>query len=219
MNRSSATRSRVSCLLAAFQNPTSQSVRVRSSSAESFKKTSARNPLLKSARFPGREDDGKLLNKAFPLADHGCAILGEFRRNLFALPRRDVALLARAKNAVDESRASDQANLARMQRGASGRPPITVGLRGRVFAWFAGRPASSQRDPPIHRVGRPLTSALPAHWSVRRMGRRMSLPAPASSRDPRPSVVKRYRHSLISRSRSCSRSRRVRRTPAMRTWR
>src|SRR5579863_10480161 len=85
-------------------------------------KTSARapvKPLFKRARFPGREDDGKLLDKAFPLADHGCAILlflGEFRRNLFALPCRDVALFARAKNPVDETRASDQANLARMQR-------------------------------------------------------------------------------------------------------
>src|ERR1700691_3010459 len=69
--------------------------------------------------FPGREDDGKLLNKAFPLADHGCAILlflGEFRRNLFALPRRDVAFFTRAKNSVDQTRASDQANLASMQR-------------------------------------------------------------------------------------------------------
>src|SRR5260370_8065178 len=77
------------------------------------------NPLFKRARFPGREDDGKLLDKAFPLADHSCAILlflGEFRRNLFALPRRDVALFARAKNSVDETGASDQANLARMQR-------------------------------------------------------------------------------------------------------
>src|ERR1700692_1277845 len=77
------------------------------------------NPLFKRARFPGRADDGKLLNKAFPLADHGCAILlflGEFRRNLFALPRRDVAFFTRAKNSVDQTRASDQANLASMQR-------------------------------------------------------------------------------------------------------
>src|ERR1039457_4081431 len=77
------------------------------------------NPLFKRARFPGREDDGKLLNKAFPLADHGCAILlflGEFRRNLFAFPCRDVARFARAKNSVDETRASDEAHLARMQR-------------------------------------------------------------------------------------------------------
>jgi hypothetical protein len=62
------------------------------------------NPLFKRARFPGRKDDGKLLDEAFPLADHGCAILlflGEFRCNLFALPRRDVALSARAKNSVD----------------------------------------------------------------------------------------------------------------------
>src|ERR1700687_4514342 len=76
--------------------------------------SSLSNPLFKRARFPGCEDDGKLLDKAFPLADHGCAILlflGEFRRNLFALPRRDVALFARAKNSVDETRASDQANL------------------------------------------------------------------------------------------------------------
>src|ERR1700738_4797038 len=75
-------------------------------------------PLFKRARFPGCEDDGKLLNKAFPLADHGCAILlflREFRRNLLALPRRDVALFARAKNSVDETRASDEADLARMQ--------------------------------------------------------------------------------------------------------
>src|ERR1700691_3485585 len=110
-----------SCLSAAFQTPTSQSVRVRSSSADSFQDelASLSNPLFKRARFPGREDDGKLLDKAFPLADHGCAILlflGEFRRNLFALPRRDVALFARAKNSVDETRASDQANLARVQR-------------------------------------------------------------------------------------------------------
>src|SRR5580700_5659117 len=111
-----------SCLSAAFQTPTSQSVRVRSSSADSFQdelEGSRSNPLFKRARFPGREDDGKLLDKAFPLADHGCAILlffGEFRRNLFALPRSDVALFARAKNSVDETGASDQANLARMQR-------------------------------------------------------------------------------------------------------
>src|SRR3984885_10102518 len=110
-----------SCLSAAFQTPTSQSFRVRSSSADSFQDEldSLSNPLFKRASFPGREDDGKLLDKTFPLADHGCAILlflGEFRRNLFALPCRDVALFARAKNSVDETRASDQANLARMQR-------------------------------------------------------------------------------------------------------
>src|ERR1700691_1257887 len=110
-----------SCLSAAFQTPTSQSVRVRSSSADSFQDEldSLSNPLFKRARFPGREDDGKLLDKAFPLADNGCAILlflGEFRRNLFALPRRDMALFARAKNSVDETRASDEADLARMQR-------------------------------------------------------------------------------------------------------
>src|SRR6204780_4491634 len=111
-----------SCLSAAFQTPTSQSVHVRSASADSFQRRARgapSDPLFKRARFPGREDDGKLLDKAFPLADHGCAILlflGEFRRNLFALPRSDVALCARAKNSVDETRASDQANLARMQR-------------------------------------------------------------------------------------------------------
>src|ERR1700688_872556 len=110
-----------SCLSAAFQTPTSQSVRVRSSSADSFQDEldSLSNTLFKRARFPGREDDGKLLDKAFPLADNGCAILlflGEFRRNLFALPRRDMALFARAKNSVDETRASDEADLARMQR-------------------------------------------------------------------------------------------------------
>src|SRR5579863_7582965 len=111
-----------SCLSAAFQTLTSQSVRVRSSSADSFPRRvrgSLSNSLFKRARFPGREHDGKLLDKAFPLADHGCTILlflGEFRRNLFALPRRDVALIARAKDSVDETRASDQANLARMQR-------------------------------------------------------------------------------------------------------
>ena len=120
MNRSSATRSRVlPCLSAAFQTPTSQSVRVRSSSVDSFQRRvrgSLSNPLFKRARFPGREDDGKLLDKAFPLADHGCNnlfFLGEFRCNNLALPRRDVTLFARAKNSVDEARASDQANLAR----------------------------------------------------------------------------------------------------------
>src|SRR5271154_733582 len=95
-----------SCLSAAFQTPTSQSVRVRSSSVDSFQdelEGSLSNPLFKRARFPGREHDGKLLDKTFPLADHGCTILlflGEFRRNLFALPRGDVALFARAKDSV-----------------------------------------------------------------------------------------------------------------------
>src|ERR1700722_18980093 len=94
---------------------------MRSSSADSFQRRargSLSNPLFKRARFPSREDDGKLLDKAFPLCDHGCAILlflGEFRRILFALPRRDVPLFARAKNSVDETRASNEANLARMQ--------------------------------------------------------------------------------------------------------
>src|ERR1700693_6021457 len=111
-----------SCLSAAFQTPTSQSVRVRSSSADSFQRRARgplSNPLFKRARFPGREDDGKLLDKAFPLADHGCTILlflGEFRRNLLALPRRDVALFARAKNSVDETRASDQAISTRLTK-------------------------------------------------------------------------------------------------------
>src|ERR1039458_4023579 len=119
MNRSSATRSRVLVSFSCFSNSNQPKRSWAFFIGGLLSKTSARNPLFKSARFPGREDDGKLLHKAFPLADHGCAILlflGEFRRNLFALPRRDVALLARAKNTVDETRASDQANLARMQR-------------------------------------------------------------------------------------------------------
>src|SRR6202162_4510030 len=122
MNRSSATRSRVLVSFSCFSNSNQPKRSCAFFIGGLLSKTSARvtvNPLFKRARFPGREDDGKLLDKAFPLADHGCAILlflGEFRRNLFALPCRDVALFARAKNSVDETRASDQANLARMQR-------------------------------------------------------------------------------------------------------
>src|SRR5579864_7127441 len=123
MNRSSATRSRVLVSFSCFSNSNQPKRSCAFFIGGLLSKTSARvpvkNPLFKRARFPGREDDGKLLDKAFPLADHGCAILlflGEFRRNLFALPRSDVALFARAKNSVDETRASDQANLARMQR-------------------------------------------------------------------------------------------------------
>src|SRR6202521_3351182 len=121
MNRSSATRSRVLVSFSCFSN-SNQPKRSCAFFIGGLLSRRARfpvKPLFKRARFPGREDDGKLLDKAFPLADHGCAILlflGEFRRNLFALPRRDVALFARAKNSVDETGASDQANLARMQR-------------------------------------------------------------------------------------------------------
>src|ERR1700730_13974324 len=121
MNRSSATRSRVLVSFSCFSN-SNQPKRSCAFFIGGLLSRRARfhvKSLFKRARFPGREDDGKLLDKAFPLADHGCAILlflGEFRRNLFALPRRDVALFARAKNSVDETGASDQADLARMQR-------------------------------------------------------------------------------------------------------
>src|SRR5579864_5857397 len=122
MNRSRATRSRVLVSFSCFSNSNQPKRSCAFFIGGLLSKTSATalpKPLFKRGRFPGREDDGKLLDKAFPLADHGCAILlflGEFRRNLFALPRSDVALFARAKNSVDETRASDQANLARMQR-------------------------------------------------------------------------------------------------------
>src|ERR1700704_3644631 len=121
MNRSSATRSRGLVSFSCFSNSNQPKRSCAFFIGGLLSKTSARvpvSPLFKRACFPGREDDGKLLDKAFPLSDHGCAILlflGEFRCNLFALPRRDVALFARAKNSVDETRASDQANLASMQ--------------------------------------------------------------------------------------------------------
>src|SRR5580700_9013822 len=121
MNRSSATRSRVLVSFICFSNSNQPNRSCAFFIGGLLSKTSRgslSNPLFKRARFPGREDDGKLLDKPLPLADYGCAILlflGEFRCNLFALPRRDVALFARAKNSVDETRASDQANLAGMQ--------------------------------------------------------------------------------------------------------
>src|SRR5579862_2365569 len=126
-------------------------------------------PLFKRARFPGREDDGKLLDKAFPLPDHGCAILlflGEFRRNLFALPRRDVALFARAKNSVDKTRASDQANLARMQRcewpssdhgwfRGENSPGLPVGrrVRNKILQFIERQALERQRYRPTGRHG------------------------------------------------------------------
>src|ERR1700728_3777317 len=122
MNRSSATRSRVLVSFSCFSNsnqPKRSCAFFIGGLLSTTHSSVPVSPLFKRARFPGREDDGKLLDKAFPLADHGCAILlflGEFRRNLFALPRRDMALFARAKNSVDETRASDEADLARMQR-------------------------------------------------------------------------------------------------------
>src|SRR5579872_3920227 len=122
MNRSSATRSRVLVSFSCFSNSNQPKRSCAFFIGGLLSKTSARvpvKPLFKRSRFPGREDDGKLLDKAFPLADHGCAILlflGELRRDLLALPRRDVALFARAKNSVDETGASDQADLAGMQR-------------------------------------------------------------------------------------------------------
>src|ERR1700722_20889704 len=119
MNRSSATRSRVLVSFSCFSNSNQPKRSCAFFIGELLQRRARENALLKRACFPGREDDGKLLDKAFPLSDYGCAILlflGEFRRNLFALPRRDVALFARAKNSVDETRASDQANLAGMQR-------------------------------------------------------------------------------------------------------
>src|SRR5579862_4571068 len=122
MNRSSATRSRVLVSFSCFSNSSQPKRSCAFFIGGLLSKTdrgSLSKPLFKRARFSGREDDGKLLDKPFPLADHGCAILlflGEFRRDLFALPRRDVALFARAKNSVDETRASDQANLTCMQR-------------------------------------------------------------------------------------------------------
>src|SRR6202035_4827357 len=112
MNRSSATRSRVlvsfNCFSNSNQPKRSCAFFIRRTPFKDEREGPLSDQLFKRARFPAREDDGKLLDKAFPLADHGCAILlflGEFRRNLFALPRRDVALFARAKNSVDETRA------------------------------------------------------------------------------------------------------------------
>src|ERR1700677_4451124 len=147
MNRSSATRSRVLVSFSCFSNSNQPKRSCAFFIGGLLSKTSTKrlsNPLFKRARFPGREDDGKLLDKAFPLADHGCAILlflGEFRRDLFALPRRDVALFARAKNSVDETRASDEANLARMQWCEW--PPSDNG-------WFRGE--NSRRLPVGRRV-------------------------------------------------------------------
>src|SRR6202167_4734865 len=123
MNRSSATRSRVLVSFSCFSNSNQPKRSCAFFIGGLLSRTRLDGPLsnppFKRARLPGSEDDGKLLDKAFPLADHGCAVLlflGEFRRNLFALPRSDMALFARAKNSVDETRACDQANLARMQR-------------------------------------------------------------------------------------------------------
>src|ERR1700751_4711370 len=98
MNRSSTTRSRVLVSFSCFSNSNQPKRSCAFFIGGLLSKTNARvtvNPLFKRARFSGREDDGKLLDKTFSLADYGCAILlflCEFRRNLLALPRRDVAL-------------------------------------------------------------------------------------------------------------------------------
>src|SRR6202140_3386945 len=110
MNRSSETRSRVLVSFSCFSNSNQPKRSCAFFIGRTPFKDESEDPcqLFKRARFAGREDDGEFLNKAFPLADHGCAILlflGEFRRYLFALPCRDVALFARAKNSVDETRA------------------------------------------------------------------------------------------------------------------
>ena len=71
------------------------------------------------AGLPGSEHDGKFVDETFPLADDGCAVsffFSELRRDLLALPCRDVALFARAEDAVDQTGTSDQANLAGVQR-------------------------------------------------------------------------------------------------------
>src|ERR1700737_4733408 len=103
MNRSSATRSRVLVSFSCFSNSNQPKRSCAFFIGGLLPKTSARapvKPLFKRARFSGREDDGKLLDKAFPLADHGCAILLfllALRCPLCALPRREVALFARGE--------------------------------------------------------------------------------------------------------------------------
>src|SRR5271168_722306 len=184
MNRSSATRSRVLVSFSCFSNSNQPKRSCAFFIGRSFQRqgrgSSLSNPLFKSARFPGREDDGKLLDKAFPLADHGCAILlflGECRRNLFALPRRDVALFARAKNSVDEARASDQANLARMQRcerpssdngwfrGENSRGlPIGRRVRNEILQFIERQALERQRCRPTGRHGVWVVARVCQFW-------------------------------------------------------
>src|SRR5580700_271941 len=112
----------------------------------------ARRPLLppvfvprgdsfEGACLPGSEHDGKFVDETFPLADDGCAVcffFSELRRDLLALPCRDVAFFARAENAVNETGTSDQANLAGVQRCE--RPSTDYGwLRSKNSCGLPGR--------------------------------------------------------------------------------
>lgn len=65
------------------------------------------------------EHDGKFLHETFPLPDDGGSVrlfFSELRRDFLALPSRNVAFLARAEDAVDQTGTSDQAHLAGVQR-------------------------------------------------------------------------------------------------------
>src|SRR5437667_10732543 len=78
MNRSSAKRSRVLVSFSCFSNSNQPKRSCAFFIGRLLSKTRSMGPcqpLFERARFPGREDNGKLLDKAFPLADHGCAIL------------------------------------------------------------------------------------------------------------------------------------------------
>src|SRR5580704_3967120 len=77
-----------------------------------------RRRLFERALLPSGEHHGEFLNEAFPLSDDGCPVrlfLRQLRRNLLALPGGDVSLFTDAKNAVDQTRTRDQANLARVK--------------------------------------------------------------------------------------------------------
>src|SRR5580704_10172033 len=77
-----------------------------------------RRRLFERARLPSGEHHGEFLNEAFPLSDDGCSVrlfLRQLRRDLLALPGSDVSLFTDAKNAVDQTRTRDQANLARVK--------------------------------------------------------------------------------------------------------
>src|ERR1700685_3725389 len=79
MNRSSATRSRVLVSFSCFSNSSQPKRSCAFFIGGLLSKTRLdgplSTPLFKRARLSGREADGKLLDKAFPLADHGCAVL------------------------------------------------------------------------------------------------------------------------------------------------